>query len=88
MPDKGSHAAVGRIVLTMCLSSAAAGLLQAVLSGVVQSFRNDTHINTNEIANAVLGGLIAVTGCGPFIDPPYAILIGRKQIDQPFARAN
>ena len=79
LSGKSNHAAVGRIALTMCLSSAAAGLLQVVLSGAVQSWRNDKHINTNEIANSVLGGLIAVTGCAPFINPPaYAVLVGRK----------
>ena len=62
----------------MCLSCASAGLLQAILSGVVQSWRNDKHINTNEIANAVIGGLVAVTGCCPFIKSELAVVIGRK----------
>ena len=62
----------------MCLSCASAGLVQAIVSSIVQWSRGDRHINTNEIANAVLGGLVAVTGCCPFIDPPFAIIIGGK----------
>ena len=62
----------------MCISCASAGLLQAILSGAVQSWRDDKYINTNEIANAVIGGLIAVTGCCPFVEPWDAIIIGRK----------
>ena len=39
-------------------------------------FKRDETFNTNEIANGVLACLVAVTGCCPFIDPPWAILIG------------
>ena len=46
------------------------------MSGLVQLYKRDETFNTNEIANAVLGALVAVTGCCPFIDPPWAILIG------------
>ena len=73
---KTIHAAVGRIALVMCLACASAGLVQTLISGLVQIYKRDTTINANEIANVVLGGLVAVTGCCPFIDPRYAILIG------------
>ena len=33
-------------------------------------------MNTNEIANGMLACLVAVTGCCPFIDPIWAIVIG------------
>ena len=49
-----------------------------MISGLVQIFKRDETFNANEIANAVLGALVSVTGCCPFIEPPYAILIGRK----------
>ena len=62
----------------MCISCATAGLLQAILSGIVQSLRNDKYINTNEIANAVIGGLVAITGCCPFVEPWEALIIGCK----------
>ena len=73
---KPLHAAVGRIALTMCLACASAGTTQTCVSGLVQFVKKDETFNTNEIANAVLGGLVAVTGCCPFIQPEYAILIG------------
>ena len=75
---KSNHVAVGRIALTMCLSCASAGTVQALISSTVQWWRGDKHINTNEIANAVLGGLVAVTGCCPFIEPPFAVIIGSR----------
>ena len=46
-----------------------------------QIYKRDTEFNTNEIANGVLACLVAVTGCCPFIDPLWAILIGRKSCD-------
>ena len=46
-----------------------------------QIYKRDTEFNTNEIANGVLACLVAVTGCCPFIDPLWAILIGRKFCD-------
>lgn len=39
-------------------------------------YKRDETFNSNEIANGVLACLVAVTGCCPFIDPPWAILIG------------
>ena len=60
----------------MCLSCASAGFVQALVSSTVQWLREDKHINTNEIANAVLGGLVAGTGCCPFIEPQVGIFIG------------
>ena len=75
---KTSHAAVGRIALTMCLAAASGGMTQCIVSGLVQMYNRHEHYNTNEIANAVLANLVAVTGCCPFIEPPFAILIGRK----------
>ena len=41
-----------------------------------QIYKRDEAFNTNEIANGVLACLVAVTGCCPFIDPLWAILIG------------
>ena len=74
---KTLHAAVGRIALTMCLACASAGTTQTCVSGLVQFVKKDETFNTNEIANAVLGGLVAVTGCCPFIEPGFdAIVIG------------
>jgi ammonia channel protein AmtB len=73
---KTSHAAVGRIALTMCLAAASGGITQCIVSGLVQMYNRHEHFNTNEMANAVLANLVAVTGCCPFVDPPFAILIG------------
>ena len=73
---KAVHAAVGRIALVMCLACASAGTVQVLICGLVQIYKRDETFNTNEIANVVLGALVAVTGCCPFIDPRYAILIG------------
>ena len=75
---KTSHAAVGRIALTMCLAAASGGITQCIVSGLVQMYNRHEHFNTNEMANAVLANLVAVTGCCPFVDPPFAILIGRE----------
>ena len=79
-PGKTSHAAVGRIALTMCLAAGSGGITQCIISGLVQMYNRHEHYNTNEIANAVLANLVAVTGCCPFIAPPWAILIGREGI--------
>ena len=59
---KTSHAAVGRIALTMCLAAASGGITQCIVSGLVQMYNRHEHYNTNEIANAVLANLVAVTG--------------------------
>ena len=50
--------------------------MQVIVSAVVQLYKRDENYNTNEIANAVLACLVAVTGCCPFIDAEFAILIG------------
>ncbi len=73
---KAVHSAVGRIALVMCLGCASAGIVQTIISGLVQIYKRDETFNSNEIANAVLGALVSVTGCCTFIDPPWAILIG------------
>lgn len=73
---KAVHAAVGRIALVMCIACASAGTVQVLVSGLVQVYKRDTTFNTNEIANVILGALVAVTGCCPFIDPPFAVIIG------------
>ncbi len=76
---KAIHATIGRIALVMCLSCASAGTVQVGVCALVQMCQKDqTSINTNEVANVILGALVAVTGCCPFIDPPFAILIGSK----------
>ena len=62
----------------MCLVAASAGVTQTCVSGLVQFFKGDETFNHNEIANAVIGGLVAVTGCCPFVQPEWAILIGSK----------
>ncbi len=77
---KAVHAAVGRIALVMCLGCASAGIVQTIISGLVQIYKRDETFNSNEIANAVLGALVSVTGCCTFIDPPWAILIGGMSI--------
>uniref|UniRef100_A0A1X7U2D2 Ammonium transporter AmtB-like domain-containing protein n=1 Tax=Amphimedon queenslandica TaxID=400682 RepID=A0A1X7U2D2_AMPQE len=73
---KANHAAVGRTALTMSLAAASGGLTQVVISGLVQLYKRDENYNTNEIANAILASLVAVTGCCVFIEPPFAVLIG------------
>ena len=78
---KANHAAVGRIALTMAVAAASGGLLQAIISGFVQIYKRDENYNTNEIANAVLASLVAVTGCCPFINPYFAFLIGGMYIN-------
>ena len=78
IPGKTAHAAVGRIALVMCLAAASGGITQCIMSGLVQIYNRHEEYNTNEIANAVLANLVAVTGCCPFIEPSWAILIGRK----------
>ena len=60
----------------MCLACASAGMAQVAVSTAVHFIRNDEHFTTNEIANAIMGALVAVTGCCPFIDPEWAIFIG------------
>lgn len=60
----------------MSLSAASGGLTQTFVSGMVQIYKRDETFNANEIANGVLASLVAVTGCCPFINPPFAILIG------------
>ena len=73
---KANHAAVGRIALTMSLAAASGGLTQAIISALVQLYKRDENYNTNEIANAILASLVAVTGCCVFMEPPFAVLIG------------
>ena len=60
----------------MCVACASAGIMQVGVCALVQIYKCDDHVNINEIANVVLGALVAVTGCNPFIDPRYAIVIG------------
>lgn len=60
----------------MSVAAATGGLLQSIISGLVQIYKRDENYNTNEIANAVLASLVAVTGCCPFIDPYFAAIIG------------
>lgn len=60
----------------MCLACASAGTVQVLVSGLVQLYKRDETFNTNEIANVILGALVAVTGCCPFITPAFAIIIG------------
>lgn len=62
----------------MCLSCASAGITQTLISGLVQIYKRDETFNANEIANVVLGALVAVTGCCPFINPPFALIIGGR----------
>ena len=62
----------------MCLAAASGGITQTIVSALVQMYNRHEHFNTNEIANAVLANLVAVTGCCPFIEPSWSILIGRK----------
>ncbi|XP_065911000.1 ammonium transporter 2-like isoform X2 [Dysidea avara] len=76
MEGKIAHASVGRIALVMALAAASGGLTSTIVSGLVQMYKRDETFNSNEIANGVLACLVAVTGCCPFIDPPWALLIG------------
>ena len=69
---------MGRIALVMCIAAASGGIVQVMVSGLVQLYKRDENYNTNEIANAVLACLVAVTGCCPFINANFAILIGGK----------
>jgi ammonia channel protein AmtB len=77
---KAVHEAVGRIALVMCLACASAGFVQVIVCSAVQIYKRDENFNVNEIANVILGALVAVTGCCPFIHPPFAILIGGNYI--------
>lgn len=70
------HATVGHIAVVMSVACASAGTVQVFVAGLVQMYKRDTNFNTNEIANVVLGTLVAVTGCCPFIEPLFALLIG------------
>ena len=62
----------------MCLAAASGGITQTIVSGLVQMYKRHENFNTNEIANAVLASLVAITGCCPFIEPAWALLIGCK----------
>jgi Amt family ammonium transporter len=77
---KANHAAVGRIALVMSIAAASGGLVQAIISGLVQIYKRDENYNTNEIANGILASLVAVTGCCPFIQPYFAVIIGALTI--------
>jgi Amt family ammonium transporter len=70
------HAVVGRIALVMAVAAASGGLTSTIVCGLVQIYKRDNGFNTNEIANGMLACLVAVTGCCPFIDPLWALLIG------------
>ena len=64
--------------MCLCLSAASGGMTQATISGLVQMYTRHTHYNTNELANAVLASMVAVTGCCAFIEPHWALLIGSE----------
>ena len=72
---------MGRIALTMSLAAASGGLTQAIISGLVQIYKRDETYNTNEIANGMLACLVAVTGCCPFIENGFSIVIGGEWTD-------
>ena len=64
----------------MCISAASGGITQVIVSALVQLYKRDENYNTNEIANAVLACLVAVTGCCPFIfHPALAVIIGGER---------
>ena len=73
---KDYHSAIGRIALVMCLACASAGTVQCGISEIMHRLIKDSKFNINEIANVILGALVAVTGCCPFIEPWFAVLIG------------
>ncbi len=75
---KAVQSSVGRIALVMCLGCASAGIVQTLVSGLVQMYKRDETFNSNEIANVILSALVAVTGCCPFIEPYYALIIGGR----------
>ena len=64
--------------MSVSLAAASGGVTQTAVSGLVQMSNRHTHFNTNEVTNAVLASLVAVTGCCAFIHPPRAILIGSE----------
>ena len=75
---KASHSAVGRIALVMSVACASAGTVEVIVCTLVQAYKKDNDLHTKEVANVVLGALVAVTGCAPFIEPYYAVIIGGK----------
>eukprot|EP00118_Oscarella_pearsei_P011726 m.80803 g.80803 ORF g.80803 m.80803 type:complete len:116 (+) comp36205_c0_seq26:1370-1717(+) len=66
----------GRIAVNMILCTGSAGLVAVLIAGCAQ-LRNRSHsTNVNEIANGILGALVAITSGCPFVSPGWAIGIG------------
>ena len=64
------HSIVGRIALNMVVSGCFGGLCGVVIAVFAQLRSRSTSINTNEMANCILGSLVAITGVCPYIDAP------------------
>ena len=67
IPDQVHHAILGRIALNMVIAGGVAGIVATLVALFAQLRHRSRYINTNEIANGILGSLVAITGCCPYI---------------------
>eukprot|EP00117_Sycon_ciliatum_P041986 scpid40849/ scgid30611/ Putative ammonium transporter sll0537 len=73
---KVHHSILGRIALNMVVSGCFGGICGILIALFAQLRSRSRFINTNEIANCILGSLVAITGVCPYIDSPRAIVVG------------
>ncbi|XP_065829790.1 putative ammonium transporter sll1017 [Oscarella lobularis] len=66
----------GRIAINMILCTGSAGLVAVCIAGYAQLRLRSRSTNVNEIANGILGALVAITSGCPFVTPQWAIGIG------------
>ena len=51
----------------MVIAGGVAGIVATLVALFAQLRHRSRYINTNEIANGILGSLVAITGCCPYI---------------------
>eukprot|EP00118_Oscarella_pearsei_P009549 m.55441 g.55441 ORF g.55441 m.55441 type:complete len:601 (+) comp34472_c0_seq5:616-2418(+) len=66
----------GRIAINMILCTGSAGLVAVCIAGMAQLRARSRSTNVNEIANGILGALVAITSGCPFVTAEWAIGIG------------
>ncbi|XP_062514921.1 putative ammonium transporter sll1017 isoform X2 [Corticium candelabrum] len=66
----------GRIAMNMIICAGSAGLVAVCIAGAAQLRTRGSSTNANEIANGVLGALVAITSGCPFVYPEWAFGIG------------
>jgi Amt family ammonium transporter len=66
----------GRIAMNMIICAGSAGLVAVLIAGGAQLRTRATSTNANEIANGILGALVAITSGCPFVYPEWAAGIG------------